>query len=104
MVQVKGGETLTPSIIRDLKGTVENEKAAMGLLISLHDPTSGMKELAIHSGSYQSELWNRSFPRIQIRTVKELLIEGKQFDLPPQVSPLKKAERIKEQGDTEQLL
>lgn len=104
VVQVKGGETLTPSIIRDLKGTVENEKAAMGLLISLHDPTSGMKELAVHSGSYQSELWNRSFPRIQILTIKELLIEGKQFVLPPQVSSLKKAERIKEQGYTEPLL
>lgn len=104
VVQVKGGETLTPSFVRDLIGTVEKEKAAIGLLISLHEPTSGMKELAVHSGSYQSELWNRTFPRIQIRTIKELLIEGKQFDLPPQVSPLKKAERIKEQGYTEQLL
>lgn len=103
VVQVKGGESLMPSIIRDLIGTVDKEKAAIGLLISLHEPTSGMKELAIHSGSYKSELWNRDFPRIQIRSVKELLIEGKQFDLPPQVSPLKKAERIKEQGYTEPL-
>lgn len=104
VVQVKGGETLTPSIVRDLIGTVEKEKAAIGLLISLHEPTSGMKELSAHARSYKSELWNRTFPGIQIRTIKELLIENKQFDLPPQVSPLKKAERIKEQGYTEPLL
>lgn len=104
VVQVKGGETLTPSIVRDLIGTVKEEKAAIGLLITLHKPTSGMVELAVHTESYKSELWNRSYPRIQIRTIHELLIEGKEFDLPPQVSPFKKAARIKEEGYTGQLL
>lgn len=105
VVQVKGGETLVPAFVRDLIGTVENEKAAMGLLISLHEPTSGMKELAVHAGNYKSELWNKSYPRIQIRTIQELLMEGKQFDLPAsQVSLFKKAERFKERGLNGQLL
>jgi len=104
VVQVKGGEALAPSVVRDLIGTVEKEKAAIGLLITLHEPTSGMMELAVHAKPYKSELWDKSFPRVQIHTIKELLIEGKQFDLPPQVSPLKKAERIKEEGRTELLL
>jgi len=41
---------------------------------------------------------------IQIRTITELLVEGKNFDLPPQIGPIKKAGRIKEQGSTESLL
>lgn len=101
---MKGGETLTPGMVRDLIGTVEKEKAAIGLLITLHKPTSGMMESAVHAEPYKSELWNESYPRIQIRTINELLIQGKHFDLPPQVSPLKKAERIKEEGRTELLL
>ena len=104
VVQVKGGETLIPNIVRDLMGTVENEKAAIGLLISLHIPTSGMIELAVHSKPYRSKLWDRSYPSIQIRTIEELLVEGKGFDLPPQVSSLKQAERIKGKGDTTPLL
>ena len=62
-----------------------------------------MMELAVHAGSYKSELWNKSYPRIQIRTVGELL-EGKIFDLPSGQSPLKKATRIKEQGHTAQMI
>ena len=104
VVQVKGGENLTPTIIRDLIGTVDDEKAAIGLLITLHKPTSGMVQRAVHANFYHSPLWNKSFPRIQIRTIQELLIEGKGFDLPPQVATLKKAERIKEQGYIEPLL
>lgn len=104
VVQVKGGETLTPSFVRDLMGTVENEKAAIGLLITLHSPTSGMTELAVHSKPYKSEFWQHSYPSIQIRTVKELLIEGKKFDLPPEVATFKQSERIREQGHTETML
>ena len=95
IVQVKGGSVLNPGMVRDLKGTVENEGAAIGLLITLSEPTSGMKGLAVHSPRYKSELWNREFPSIQIRTIAELL-GGKGFDLPPVVSLFKKAQLAKE--------
>ena len=96
VIQVKGGETLTPSIVRDLIGTVEKENAAIGLLITLRKPTSGMQELATHAGKYvyHTPLWEKEYFRIQIRTIAELL-EGKTFDLPSGESPVKKSERLK---------
>lgn len=91
VVQVKGGENLNPGMVRDLIGTVEKEKAAIGLLISLEEPTSGMKEAAIHTEPYVSALGD-TFPRIQIRTIDDLL-HGKTFELPYGGSPMKKAKQ-----------
>jgi hypothetical protein len=56
-----------------------------------------MMKLAVHSEPYKSELWDKEFPSIQIRTVGELL-EGKSFELPPTRSPLKNAQLVKEKG------
>jgi len=103
IVQVKSGKVLTPSIVRDLIGTIEKEKAAIGLLITLEKPTAGMMELAVHSGSYVSPIWNKSYPRIQVRTIEELLA-GKEFDLPYGESPMKKAAPIRQQGHTQRML
>ena len=97
IVQVKGGDVLNPGMVRDLIGTVKKEGAAIGLLVTLKEPTKGMMKLAVHSEPYKSELWNKEFPSIQIRTVGELL-EGKGFDLPPTQSPLKNAQLAKEKG------
>lgn len=97
IVQVKGGDVLTPSMVRDLIGTVKKEGAAIGLLITMSKPTRGMMNLAVHSEPYKSELWLKDFPSIQIRTVGELL-QGKGFDLPPTQSPLKNAQLAREKG------
>jgi len=103
VVQVKGGEILNPGMVRDLIGTVEKEKAAIGLFITLEEPTSGMREVAIHAGAYTSPIWNKSYPRIQIRTVEELF-EGKGFDLPYGESPMKKATPIIQHKRTQRML
>lgn len=103
LVQVKGGDMLNPGMVRDLIGTVKKESAAIGLLITLKKPTSGMLADAVHSEPYYSELWEKTYPGIQIRTVGELLA-GKGFDLPPTESPMKKATRIKDEGKTEKML
>lgn len=103
IVQVKGGKNLIPGMVRDLMGTVENEKAAIGLLITLEEPTSGMKQLANHAGEYYSPIWNKSFPKIQMRTVGEIF-EGKQFELPWGENPTKKAELIQEKKHQKNLL
>ena len=42
VVQVKGGRVSSPQV-RDLKGVVEREKAAMGLFITLEEPTRDMR-------------------------------------------------------------
>jgi len=80
VVQIKGGSNLSPTIIRDLIGTVQKENAAMGLLISLHSPTRGMYQDANHAGDYRGK--DRLYKKIQIRTITELLEEDKPFDLP----------------------
>lgn len=50
IVQVKGGNNVGVSAIRDLKGTMEREKSPLGLLITLAEPTAPMKKEAIASG------------------------------------------------------
>lgn len=103
IVQVRGDKNLAPGMIDDLVETVEKEEAAIGLLITLQKPRLGMITDSVHAGNYQSELWNREFLKIQIRTVHELL-EGKTFDIPQTYSLLKKSPRKKQQGETAQLL
>ena len=81
VIQVKGGRVSSPQV-RDLKGVVEREKAALGLFISLEPPTRDMRQEAVSAGFYHSDLWGRDFPKIQLRTVDEML-SGDGFDLPP---------------------
>ena len=72
VVQVKGGRVSSPQI-RDLKGVVEREKAALGLFISLEVPTRDMKAEEASGGFYHSDLWQRDFAKIQLRTIDQLL-------------------------------
>ena len=81
VVQVKGGGAQVRDI-RDLKGVVEREKAALGLFISLQEPTRPMREEEASGGFYHSDLWQRDFAKIQLRTIGQLL-SGQPFDLPP---------------------
>lgn len=79
IVSVKAGHNLNPAMVRDLRGTVEREKAAVGVFLCAHEPTRGMREEAAKSGAYR---WgNRAIPKIQLLTVAEVLA-GKQPDLP----------------------
>ncbi|MHB1318702.1 MAG: site-specific DNA-methyltransferase, partial [Anaerolineae bacterium] len=94
VVQVKSGH-VTSSVIRDLGHVTEREKAAMGLLVSLEQPTRPMEIEALGAGHYHSPGWNRDYPRLQIRTVAELL-SGKGFDYPQSNVTLMLAEREEE--------
>ena len=92
IVQVKSGRVSSPDI-RDLKGTVEREKAALGLFITLEEPTRDMSTEAVSAGFYHSEVWQRDYPKIQVRTIAYLL-EGRPFDLPPHPSAYQPAQRV----------
>ena len=92
VVQVKSGRVSSP-LIRDLVGTVEREKAAMGLFITLEEPTRDMRTEAVSAGFYHSDLWQTDYPKIQIRTVGELL-EGKGFEVPRHPQTYQPAQRI----------
>lgn len=75
---VKAGH-LVPNYVRDLRGVIQREEADIGVLISFEEPTSGMRTEAAEAGFYTSP-WGKH-PRIQLRTVGELLA-GKGIDYP----------------------
>lgn len=77
---VKAG-VLHANYVRDLRGVVEREKAAIGVLIAMNDPTKPMRAEAASAGFYESP-WGSKHPRMQILTVGELLA-GKVVDAPP---------------------
>ena len=93
VIQVKGGHVSSPQI-RDLKGVVEREQGALGLFISLEDPTRDMRTEAASGGLFHSDLWDRDYPKIQIRTVAEML-EGNDFELPPRPAAYQPAQRVR---------
>jgi site-specific DNA-methyltransferase (adenine-specific) len=82
IVQVKSGH-VSASIVRDLRGVIEREGAAMGVLITLDPPSQPMKTEAASAGHYTSPGWNRSYPRLQILTVEGLLAGVERLDRPP---------------------
>jgi hypothetical protein len=80
IISVKAGHT-GPAHVRDLRGVVDREKADIGLLITMEDPTAPMRREAASAGFYDSP-WGTKHPKIQILTVGELL-DGKLIDAPP---------------------
>jgi hypothetical protein len=92
---VKSGN-IPANHIRELRGVVERENAAIGLLITLEEPTKPMVREAASSGFYTSPFGNTRHPRIQILTI-EKLFEGQRIDCPrTDVNvTFKKARRIK---------
>ena len=81
ILSVKAGHT-GPDHVRDLKGVLDREKAEIGVLITMQEPTKPMKEEAASTGFYESPGWKKSYPKLQLLTVEEIL-SGKQIDMPP---------------------
>ncbi|MBI5285110.1 MAG: restriction endonuclease [Chloroflexi bacterium] len=97
IVSVKGG-AVSSAHVRDLKGVLEREDAPIGVLLTMKPPTREMKTEAASAGTYASETWGKSYPRLQILTIADVL-NGKRVDMPPQVSPFAEAPReTKKQG------
>lgn len=90
IVSVKGGKSLNPSMIRDLRGTMERLEKELGLLITNYEPTSGMIDEANSAGSYANPVSGRRYPRIQIITSEEIL-KGQRPNMPMVESPYRRA-------------
>jgi DNA modification methylase len=86
LASVKGGKTVTPAFVRDLVGTVETQKAQMGVLITMAEPSPGVLDAVDHGGAYTWPLNNQSYPRVQVITIKELL-RGVRPKMPPPLLP-----------------
>lgn len=78
LIQVKSGNVGVGGI-RDLRGTMERERAVIGAFLTLNEPTGPMRQEAREAGVYESD-WGQH-PRIQILTIQELL-DGKKIDYP----------------------
>jgi site-specific DNA-methyltransferase (adenine-specific) len=72
IVSVKGGESVTRTMIADLKNSVEREKAEIGLFVTLAEATKPMITEAASAGFYESPHMG-AFPKIQILTIDDLL-------------------------------
>jgi site-specific DNA-methyltransferase (adenine-specific) len=70
IISVKGGG-IKSGDIRDLKGTMEREKAALGLFLTLNEPTREMEREAAAAGIY--ETGGMKFSRLQILTAEQIL-------------------------------
>jgi site-specific DNA-methyltransferase (adenine-specific) len=86
IIQVKGGKTGVKDV-RDLRGVLDREKAAIGILISLQPATGPMETEAASVGFYEHKTNKQKFPRLQLRTVKELM-EGKGIERPSSAASL----------------
>lgn len=85
LVSVKSGH-VNSSMVRDLKGTMDRDKAAIGVFITLDEPSKEMHLEADTAGIWHSDVWKRDYRRIQLITIEELLV-GKKPQLPPFVMP-----------------
>jgi len=95
VVSVKGGKQLNPAMVRDLGGTVaHDDKVDGGILLTLWDPTSGMKQEAQTSGNFTDMLGN-SYPKVQIMTVEQLL-RGDRPTFPLVIPPYTEARPVEE--------
>ena len=92
IVSVKGGN-LNPAMVRDLAGTVDAQKAAMGILIANQAITKGMTEAAQMTGSYVHPLTGNSYPKVQLVTVGDL-IAGRSPRMPTAFMPYLQAAKF----------
>jgi len=102
VVQVKSGHVGVRDV-RDLRGVIDREKAAIGVLLSLAEPTGPMTTEAASAGFYQSPHGQR-FAKVQILSVRELL--GGRLPAYPRwyVESVKRAPRQYKAGPTQQRL
>jgi site-specific DNA-methyltransferase (adenine-specific) len=75
IVSVKGGRTLTPDMVKALKSTVDLEKADYGILVTMHEPSRGMRDVARDFGSvpWATPQDGKLGHRIRIVTAAEIL-------------------------------
>ena len=78
---VKGGQNIGVAEVRDLIGVLQREKAEIGVYISFEEPTKPMVREAAEAGFYSSPAGGQ-YPRVQLLSVKDLLIGKKQVEFP----------------------
>jgi len=88
--QVKSGGVERKDIAAFITDT-NSEKAQMGIFLTLEEPTQPMYQAAMSAGMYEHILMGKSYPRIQIITIREIIEEKKRLEMPLSLEVLKSA-------------
>jgi len=91
LFSVKSGH-VGVEMIKAFCHNVSKGEAAMGIFITLENPTSPMIKEAKSMGKYINPLTHQEYPKIEIVTIEEIL-NGKLLNLPHAVEVVKKAEK-----------
>lgn len=90
--QVKSGAVKRGDIAA-LRGDMGREKAALGVLITLEEPTQAMVREAKSAGQYRHGTMGRNYETISIITVKEIVEDGRRLEIPMSLDVLTAAQR-----------
>jgi site-specific DNA-methyltransferase (adenine-specific) len=91
IVQVKSGKVSIRDI-RELNGVMSRQDAAIGIFVTLEQPTRQMVTEASKFGLYAHDISGAKYPKIQILTIEELLSDKKP-SIPITELAYKKADR-----------
>jgi site-specific DNA-methyltransferase (adenine-specific) len=83
IISVKGTIAVNPGMVRDLAGTVDHQDADFGILVTLQEPTEGMRTEARKAGVYKYNN-QREIPRLQLVSAADLFKEFLPLQLPPE--------------------
>jgi site-specific DNA-methyltransferase (adenine-specific) len=72
VVSVKSGRTVTPAMVRELRGTMERDKAAMGVLLTMQDSTREMRTEAARAGMWTDPRTGQKYARLQILSAGDI--------------------------------
>lgn len=92
LVSVKGGKNIGPQFVRDLLGTVQTQKADMGVLITMAEPTRGIIDAVNHAGTYTLPANGQTFPKVQVITIDQL-VKGEKPNMPLTTLPYIEAKK-----------
>ncbi len=97
---VKTGKQCNPEMIRELKGTMQDYQAVIGVLILDKDPSDNMDIVASKAGqikySYSRDLPPSYFDKVQIITSGEIM-SGREVSMPPTMKKVMEYRRQSQQ-------
>lgn len=93
--QVKSGGVKRGDIAT-LRGDMARENAALAVLITLEEPSKPMISEAKAAGQYRHETMGRSYDKISIITVRDIVEKEKRLDIPMSVEVVAAAKRASE--------
>lgn len=97
--QVKSGGVSRGDIAK-IRGDMGREEAVLAVLITLEEPSRPMISEAKAAGQYKHEVMGRSYDKISIVTIREIVEQEKRLEIPMSIEVLKAAQIA---ADSEQL-